>query len=177
MKKQIIPIMEVAILLLIVILGVCSAIKSNAFWNVTIAQLLTPLIALFFAFWATQYKTDQRKAKEHAEKIIVKLQEIVSNEKFYVISASEEQSAKQKEIGLTNRKISNYLSILRQYGETLGFLEDIKYIEAEFGTYKQTVGDHIADLDYLSKTESEFRRIAENIDSKCEAIILKFYLS
>lgn len=169
--------MEVAILLLIVGVGVCNAINNDSFWNVTIAQLLTPLIALFFAFWATQYKNDQRKAKEHAEKIILNLQEIVSNERFYVISALEEQSAKQKELNLTNRKISNYLTILSQYGKTLGFSEEVKYIEAEFGKYKQTIGDHISDLEYLSKTEPEFRKIAENIDTKCEAIILKFYLS
>lgn len=87
------------------------------------------------------------------------------------------QSAKQKELNLTNRKISNYLTILNQYGKTLGFPEEVKYIEAEFGKYKQTIGDHIADLEYLSKTEPEFRKIAENIDTKCEAIILKFYLS
>ena len=177
MKKRIIIIMEVAILLLIVGVGVCNAINNDSFWNVTIAQLLTPLIALFFAFWATQYKNDQRKAKEHAEKIILNLQEIVSNERFYVISALEEQSAKQKELNLTNRKISNYLTILSQYGKTLGFSEEVKYIEAEFGKYKQTIGDHISDLEYLSKTEPEFRKIAENIDTKCEAIILKFYLS
>lgn len=169
--------MEVAILLLIVGVGVCNAINNDLFWNVTIAQLLTPLIALFFAFWATQYKNDQRKAKEHAEKIILNLQEIVSNERFYVISALEEQSAKQKELNLTNRKISNYLTILSQYGKTLGFSEEVKYIEGEFGKYKQTIGDHIADLEYLSKTEPEFRKIAENIDTKCEAIILRFYLS
>lgn len=169
--------MEVAILLLIVGVGVCNAINNDSFWNVTVAQLLTPLIALFFAFWATQYKNDQRKAKEHAEKIILNLQEIVSNERFYVISALEEQSAKQKELNLTNRKISNYLTILNQYGKTLVFSEEVKYIEAEFGKYKQTIGDHIADLEYLSKTEPEFRKIAENIDTKCEAIILKFYLS
>ena len=72
MRKRIIIIMEIAILLLIVGVGIYNAVTNNSFWNVTIAQLLTPLIALFFAFWATQYKNDQRKAKENAEKIILK---------------------------------------------------------------------------------------------------------
>ena len=176
-KRIIIIIMEIAILLLIVGAGIYNAVTNNSFWNVTIAQLLTPLIALFFAFWATQYKNDQRKAKENAEKIILKLREIVSDDKFYVISPAEEQETKQKELNLTNRKISNYLTILSQYGKTLGFSDEVKYIETEFGKYKQTVGDHIADLEYLSKTEPEFRKISENIDAKCETIILKFYLS
>ena len=176
-KKWIIIIMEIAILLLIVGVGICNMVKNDSFWNVTIAQLLTPLIAIFFAFWATQYKNDQRKAKEHVEKIILKLQEIVTDDKFYVISPAEEQSAKQKELNLTNRKISNYLDILSQYGKMLGLLAEVNYIETEFEKYKQTVGDHIADLEYLSKTEPEFRKIAGNIDTKCEAIILKFYLS
>ena len=175
MKKWIIFVLEIAILLLILGVGICNAVYNCKFWDVTVAQLLTPFIALCFAFWATQFKNDQRKTKEHAEKIILKLQDIVTDEKFYVISASDEPLNTQKELNLNNRKISNYLTILEEYAKTLGFSDELKYIDSEFCKYKETVGDHIADLEYLSKTESEFRRIAENIDSKCEAIILKLY--
>ena len=72
MKRQIVGISEIVILALVLGVGVCNAVKSTDFWEVTIAQLLTPLIALGFAFWATQYKNDERKAKEHAEKILFK---------------------------------------------------------------------------------------------------------
>lgn len=176
MKKKIIGFLEFGILLLIVAVAIYNTNNNDDFLKVTIAQLLTPLIALLFAFWATQYKNDQRKAKEHAERTILKLQEIVTNEKFYVISPEEELSSKQKELLLNNRKINNYLIVLEKYAKTLDFYNEWKYIESEFGKYKQTIGDHLCDLDYLSKTETEFRKIAENIDSKCESIIVKFYL-
>ena len=64
---------------------------------------------------------------------------------------------------------------MQQYSKSLGFEEDVKYIETEFKEYKEMVSEHIEDLDYLSKTESRFRRFSENIDSKCDVIILSLY--
>ena len=175
MKRRIVGISEIVILALVLGVGVYNAIKNPDFGEVTIAQLLTPLIALGFAFWATQYKNDERKSKEHAEKILFKIQDIVNNDRFSVIPVCDEILNVQKEINITNRKMSNYLQILQGYAKSLGFLSELKYIRTEFEKYRQKTGDHIADLEYLSKTESEFRKIAENIDTKCESIILKLY--
>lgn len=143
--------------------------------SVSVAQILTLLVALCIAFWATQYKNDQRKAKEHAERMLLKLQQIVTDEQFYSIPVDGNIEIVQKNINTTNRKISNYINVLKDHGKVLHFYTEITYIETEFSKYKEKVGEHIGDLDYLSKTESEFRRIADNIDSKCESIIILFY--
>lgn len=103
-------------------------LKCNAsFFEVSIAQLLTPFIALCFAFIAVQYKNDQCKAKEHAEKILLHIQEIVKSEAFYAIPARGQVGAIQKDINLTNRKISNYIAILQGYSKSLGFASELKY--------------------------------------------------
>lgn len=175
MKQKVITILEYVSLAIIIGVTIYNLKCNASFFEVSIAQLLTPFIALCFAFSAVQYKNDQRKAKEHVEKILLHIQEIVKSEAFYAIPAHGQVGAIQKDINLTNRKISNYIAILQGYSKSLGFASELKYIETEFVKYKQTIGEHISDLEYLSKTESEFRRIAENIDSKCEAIFLKFY--
>ena len=49
------------------------------------------------------------------------------------------------------------------------------YLKTQFEEYKTTVGEHIKDLDYLLKSEPQFRRISNNISSKCDYIIVDFY--
>lgn len=63
----------------------------------------------------------------------------------------------------------------REYGKQLGFQDDVKYIDEQFTEYKSFVSDHLNDLDYLSKSETQLRKYSENIDSKCDQIIVKFY--
>lgn len=147
----------------------------QSFLTASAAQVLTLLIALSVAFWANQYKNDQRKSKEHVERIILKIQNIVSDEEFSQISSKDDKDKVKKQILIRNRKVNNYISILKDYSNELKFDEEIKYIENEFIQYKEKTGAHIEDLDYLSKTEDEFRKNAENIDTKCENIILKLY--
>ena len=92
MKRVIVILFEIFFLLLIVAIAITNICNTNSdnpipdFWKVNVAQLITPLVALLIAFWATQFKNDQRKAKEHAERIIVSIQEIVSSDTFSVFS-------------------------------------------------------------------------------------------
>lgn len=150
-------------------------VHSSSFLDASLVQVLTLMVALFITFWANQYKNDQRKAKEHAESLIMKLQQIVTDESFYCISVDGNIEETKREINSKNRKISNYIRILTEYGKTLKFSDKINYISEQFSQYKSTTGDHIAYLEYLSKTETTFHKISENIDSKCEDIILLLY--
>ena len=91
------------------------------------------------------------------------------------VPADGDKETIQKQINTTNRKINNYISILEEYAKTINFRTEMKYIRNEFETYKTRVGEHISDLEYLSKSETEFKRYAENIDTKCDYIILGLY--
>lgn len=180
-RKKIVPICEIiclfliiAVLLYNIIYGIIMGTLTD-FFNVNLAQLLTPLIALLIAFWATQYKTDQRKAKEHAERIILSIQNIVTSEAFSIFPNKGNINEICRDISARNRKINNYLSVLDEYSKELNFIEEYNYIFSQFDEYRTIVGEHTSDLSYLSDTESQFKRFADNIDSKCEAIILKFY--
>jgi len=61
------------------------------------------------------------------------------------------------------------------YGDEFGFKEEIRYIESELKQYKEFVSEHLTDYDYLSKSENQLRRYSDNIDSKCDQIIIKLY--
>jgi len=175
MKKVVVAIFIWGSFAFTIITGAYNIFFNCSFWSASITQVLTLLVTIGVAFWATQYKNDLRKMKENAENVIEKLQAIVSNEQFYSIPADGDLSEIQKNINSTNRKINNCIDILEQYGSNLKFKEEINYIRKEFETYKTRTGEHIQDLYYLSKSEGEFRRIAENIDTKCDFIILSLY--
>ena len=100
---------------------------------------------------------------------------MVSSEQFYSIPSTGDLEQIQKEINTTNRRINNCIDVLKKYGEKFHFKNEIEYISNEFDKYKTQIGDHINDLDYLSKTEKEFRRISDNIDSKCDYIIVSLF--
>lgn len=181
MKKVIVILFEIFFLLLIIavaILNICITNPNNSlpdFWNVNVAQLITPLVALLIAFWATQFKNDQRKAKEHAEKIIMTIQNLVTSEQFSAIPSDGVAEDIRKDILTRNRTLSNRLQILEEYSKALNFSDEFKIINEKFNDYKTKIGEHISNLGYLSETEAEFRKIAESIDFQCESIILKFY--
>ncbi len=175
MKKIITFILVIVLAGLTIATGICNWIHNEDFFSASITQVLTLAITLSVAFWATQYKTDVRKMKEHAENVIEKLQALVSDSQFYSIPADGDKEAIQKQITTTNRKINNYISILNEYAKTLNFKTEVEYIRGEFETYRTRVGEHINDLEYLSKSEAEFKRAAENIDTKCDYIILGLY--
>lgn len=107
MKQKIITILECICFAFIIGVAIYNIACNTSFFEVSIAQLLTPFIALCFAFGAVQYKNDQRKAKEHVEKILLHLQEIVTSEKFYIIPDDGQVDAIQKDLNLTNRKIND----------------------------------------------------------------------
>lgn len=156
-------------------IGIYNIVKNSNFWNVSVAQVLTLLVTISIAFWATQFKNDQRSAKTHAEKVIAKIQSIVSCEEFYTFIPSSNEEDAKKNYRISQRKFANCLSVLEEYGKQLGFQDDVKYIDEQFTEYKTFISDHLNDFDYLNKSEAHLRRLSENIDSKCDQIIVKFY--
>lgn len=176
MKKAIViaPYVLLAIIILIAIYNMFWS-PGNGFWNASIAQLLTPLVAVCLTFLATQLKNDQREAKKHAEAIIEKIQATVSNEKFYYFKDFDDKEMLQNEIQMTNRKMSNCIEILVKYSINLGFKEDAEYIKGEFERYRELIDSSSANTESLSGLYLAFKNYAENISSKCDQICVKLY--
>lgn len=155
----------------IFVLGICNYVNNENFWEASIYQIVTLLMAILITFYATQYKNDQRKVKDYAENIIRKIQVIVDEEGFVTFDETTENKA----VTMTNRKLNNYIDILKEYGKKLGFQEEAEYIEEQFKSYRNIVDEHLSDKEYLSKSNTTFQMYAENIEHKCERIILNLY--
>ena len=164
------------IIIVICILSAYNIYKfRGAFFKISIEQVMTILVAVGIAFWATQRKNDQRKMKEEAERIIEKIQSFVSSDCFINIPSDGDTETIQRNINAYNRKINNYISILNEYGQLLSFSDETDYIQKTFEEYKSTVGNHINNPDYLSDSSIDFERMSANINNKCEEIIVKLY--
>lgn len=174
-KRRIVTGVAIVLAIATVGVGIYNAFKNNSFWNVSIAQVLTLLVTISIAFWATQFKNDQRNAKAHAERIITKIQNLISCEVFYAFAPSSNEEDVKKNYGISQRKFANCLNVLGEYGKQLGFQDDVKYIEEQFSQYKSFVSEHLNDFEYLSKSETHLRKFLENIDSKCDQIVVKLY--
>lgn len=162
----------------VIVSGVYSLINNwEYFFTTNVSQTITLLSTLLIAFLATRYLDNVRRQKEHIERIILKLQEIVSDESFYHFIDDEKHNDRiQKNITMVNRKISNYLGVLKDYAYIFKKIRSsIEYIEKEFDEYKDDTGEHKTDSDYLSKSESKYIRVSNNICSKCDYIILLLY--
>lgn len=158
-------------------MGVYNAITNAKFWEVSASQVLTLAVAILIAFWAAQRKTDERRTKDQVEQIVRKIQDVVSTTGFTVFDASANPEEVQKRITMSTRKLTNSIDILRKYSEasSLSIDSEIKYIEEQVTGYRNFVSVKVGDLDYLSKSETHLRLYADNINNKCDYIILNLH--
>lgn len=169
--------LTVILLLVTLVIGGINC-NNKGFWVVSAGQLLTPLCAICLTFFAAQLKTDQRETKKHAEALVEKIQGIVMDANFGKIPATiseDEKKNVQQQILMTNRKLNNSISYLVVYGEKLGFTNEADYIKTQFSTYRSLIDENINDFSELAKLKTRFKKHAENIDSKCDEIVVKLY--
>lgn len=174
-KKLFYIIIEVVLLVAIVIVGIYNAFSNECFWAFSFSQVITLIIAILIAFAASQYRNDERKLKEQAEKIIVKIQNIVSEISFSSFPNFGDNDEIKKQNRLACRKLNNCISILKEYATKLNILAEVDYIDNQFKEYNDFISQHPDDLDYLSKSEIVLKKYSENIDTKCDHIILKLF--
>lgn len=174
-KKSLFAVIEWILLGLIICTGIYNAFHNDNFWVFSLPQVLTLLVAIILAFGAVQYKNDERKAKEQAEKVVEKIQNIVSQKAFYTFPINGDPEELDKLTRISLKKISNCLTVLKDYSKQFGFVSEAEYIEGEYKKFNDLFSENPNDLDYLSKSERLLKNYAENIDSKCDQIIAKLY--
>lgn len=163
------------VLLIIAASYYSSCNNKDAFLSFSLSQALTLLVAVGISFNATQYLADERKCKEQIEKIVEKIQLIVSKQEFYRFDPSGDVDRVSAQTMMKNRKLSNCIEVLETYAKDYGLKEEVTYIRAEYRAYDTLVSEKIRDLKYLSESELALRKHSENIDSKCDYIIVRLY--
>ena len=175
MKNRIILIIEVFLIAVILATTVYNLVTNKEYFKFNLSQTLTLIVAVVFAFSASQYKTDERKLKEQTEKLIEKIQYIVNDTSFYCFSINDNGEEIIKKNRVICRKLSNCICALEEYSKKLSIKNEVRYIKNEYKNYKELISDHLYDFEYLSKSEVNLKRYAENIDSKCVEIIVNIY--
>lgn len=175
-KRIAFVIIEAVLVAMIIAASIYSFVANREnFLNFSLAQALTLLVAICIAFNAVQYKGDERKRKEQIEKIVEKIQTMVSDPAFYSFDEHGDTKKVSLQIIMMCRKLSNCIEVLENYAKFYGMKEDAAYIREEYKTYKILVSGMKCDLKYLSSIEEALKKHAMNIDSKCDTIIVKIY--
>lgn len=147
-------------------------IKYNtSFFQAPIYTILNLIVAVFFAYFLTQRKNDERKLKEKAENLIDKIQIVINDKRFVHITSKEDIEF----LLMMQRSISNRVEILIGLKDKLIFPKEIEYIKENFTSYKEIIGNHFQDVDYLSKSEKDLYNKIMLIDSKLDEMRIKLY--
>ena len=176
-KKGLIFYLSMSIIVISIIIGIVNVFlfRNCDFFRVNIAQLLTIAVAILFAFWATQQKTEERRVKDQIEKITYKIQEVVSSTNFISFNTSQNSEYVQKMLNLNTRKVNNCVTLLKEYSDMIDIKKEIDYISEQVNEYREFISEKTNDLEYLEKSEAHLRKISDNISAKCDFIILKLY--
>ena len=146
-------------------------IKTNdQFWEASAANCITIVIALLNAYRLVQRKNDLRKQKELIANLILDLRSQLDKEDMYDLSNKSE-----KDINMRNRDISNKIEILDGIKGKFKIESGVDFISEKFDEYKEFIGNHIDDRDYLISSHSELKRPILLISNKLFEISLELY--
>lgn len=146
-------------------------IKNNdKFWDASLVNVITILIAIIISYFFVQRKNDLRKQKDILLNLINGLQLQISSEKAYDFSGQSGE-----EILMRKRDISNKIHILSGFQDTFLLQDEMKFVCEKFDEYDALIGDHISDLDYLRKSKNELRRPLDLINNKLISMSINLY--
>lgn len=168
-RKKIITIS--IIVLVLIVFGIYNGITNKEFWNMSLYNILTLLVAVVVAFYFTQKNNDIRKTKEKAENIFEKIQDIINQDKYYRI----DEKTDERELNMMKRTVNNKLKLLEKESSIINNDSEMKYLREKFDEYRAFIDDHINDKKYLEKSEIELKKILNLMDDKIDEIRLKLY--
>lgn len=171
MKKNPSILFVLLFLVFIIILAICNIKHNEDFFKIPLYNILNLFIAVVIAYYLTQRKNDERKLKEKAEELIDKIQNKLNSGQAYNITSSEDIAY----VLLMHRSISNWLRLLEKLKDKLKFKNELAYINENFRSYKEFIGNHVSDLDYLSKSRKELENYILLMDNKLDEIKISMY--
>ncbi len=169
-KNILFGILIVGIIILMMYNVIC--IHNTNFWNFTIANGMTLLVALVVSYYLTQKNIDERNRKELYMRQLDKLQCIVVQECLYIITLDSDIN----KLLMEKRKINNSITILEKYAKEFGLKKEIEFIKDRAKEYADLLGEHQKDLEYLSKSSIELKRPLDLIEQKINEMEMKIFI-
>lgn len=141
------------------------------FWDITLKDILTFDIAIFFTFHLTQSKQDQRIKNEKINQILDDI--LQCTDEISKIDFTVENSNKQ--FTLLIRKINNKINVLKKLNVDIFEEDKITYIINQINELNIFVSEHIEDNDYLRKSKTTIEKWTNNVENKCDEIFIAVF--
>lgn len=139
---------------------------STHYFAAPLHSIATLFCAIFISYQLTQALNNKRRAQDAVEKLLCKIEAKILDDSLLDFGTDIDT----KQILLRNRYINNKITAIQSYASILGFEEYSNTLKASFVEYEETVGEHIEDNLYLSKSLTTFKRNIDKVDAAIEDI-------
>lgn len=144
-------------------LGVYNFKNNVDFLKAPLSTIMSILIAVIVSYLFVQKKTDDRRKREKIDKLLYKIQDL--------ISVSDFTDVKEGDL-ILHRSIANKIEFLENNTED-NLKEEAKKLKETFNSYRDFYGNHYADADYMSKSKVELMNYIKLIDDTCDKMHMK----
>lgn len=142
------------------------------FLKTSAISCLTLFVAVVVSYFLAQRQNDERKRKDVIEGILSRLQEDIRKKDAYIITDDFDKD----DFNMKKRDINNRITLLEErLNQTDEEKINIQFLKKTFGEYQDLVGNHIDDIDYLTKSPKELKRPLLLLDGKIYEMILNLY--
>ena len=169
--KSILPALLVLSIIGITIYNLFVTFKD--FFKLNFSQASTLIVAILIVYYANQIITDKRKIKENIERIALSIQKFTDDRKYFDFSDFDDNRIAVYLI--MQKKIKNYIYILKKYSKKEKIGDYIKYIEDEFNFYNDLVSENQSNIELLIKSKNTLVNKLQNISTKCNEMIAEMY--
>ena len=159
-KYLIIGVLSLATFILLVV-NACTTL--SGFWNVGIGDGIEIFILIFVSFYLVERQNSVDRKKEKINDVISKIQIKVLDPELIVVDSENHKKVTRIKL----KSISNLLEIVK---DDISNQKTIESIVSEMDSLSAIVMDHIDDVEYIEKSNSEIIRLVTNIDTKLEQI-------
>lgn len=145
--------------------------KTNSnFWSASAVNCVTIIVAIFISYWLTQKGNDKRKQKEILANLVFNIRLKIDQEDMYKLGDKSTQ-----DINMRNRDITNMIDVLEGVKSRFRIETEVAFVAEKFDEYKELIGKHIDDRDYLEKSQDELKRPVLLMSNKLFEIALSLY--
>ncbi|WP_394524334.1 hypothetical protein [Lacrimispora sp. JR3] len=140
--------------------------NSTDFYQASLLQILTFILATIISIIFVQHRTDKRRKIDCIEHIIIEIQNVIQhNENIFSLKSD----ALMLQASAANKIM---------YIKDMGFPQnqkDIAYIYDEFQELRDLYGNHVKTEEDLESIENDLKRHKLNITTKCDKVRLSLY--
>ena len=161
----------IIIIIVFSVLIIYNCINNHNFWETSITDIITLIIAIFLSYFFTEKNSNIRKKKEVIETIIEKLQLKLESDIMRNINNQEDI----KIVSINKRSIDNNLNLLKDSTKNLNVDKDISYIVEQFSNYISIIDNHINDIQYLKNSKIDFERYFIAMNDRLNKLRIDLY--